>query len=161
MGLQAGVRRRAGVRRGGAGVGALRADDEPPDESPSDALAEAAHWVQQMVRELHEACPNHPVLKDLEKVGNGVFEDDYSLSSDLPHFRVPSWFFRFRRDSDAAYLWLDDGAVWISPWHPLRPRRRQPGRTERRLASIREALDALNVPRRPARRWWQFWKAEN
>jgi hypothetical protein len=126
-----------------------------------DALDSAAHWVQEMVRGLHDAFPNHPVLQDLEKVGNGVFEDDYSNIWDLPHFHaaVPSWFFRFRRDSETAYMWLDDGGVWISPWHPLRPRRRHPGRTELRVANFREALDALNVPWRPARRWWEFWKA--
>src|SRR5262245_64590318 len=139
----------------------MNADDEPTDDPAPDALADAAHRVQEMVRALREACPDHPVLQDLEKIGNGVFEDDYSNIWDLPHFRdrIPGWFFRFRRNSEAAYMWQDDGGVWISPWHSMRPRRRQPGRTERRVASVREALDTLNVSRRPARRWWRLSQA--
>jgi|SRR5262245_44011943 len=149
-------------------AGGEPADDAPSDKlaafwvQMSDELAEAANWIQKIVRAIHEACPNHPVLQDLEKVGNGVFEDDHSNLWDLPHFQpIPGLFFRFRRGSDTAYMWLFDGGTWISPWHPLRPRRRQPGRTEHRVAGIRDALEAVNTPRRPTRRWWRLWKAEN
>ena len=52
-----------------------------------------------------------------------------------------------------AYLWVSDGEVFLSPWHPEGGRGR--GREVRRFYSMDEALDLLATP--PCRPWWRFW----
>jgi hypothetical protein len=93
------------------------------------------------------AHDGHPVHGWFEKIGNGVFEDDHTVSS-MP---APHLIYRFRRGERVAYVWEADGwFVW--PWRRTRSRA---SRAVVRVADFKAALDELARPPRP---WWRFWE---
>jgi hypothetical protein len=92
---------------------------------------------------------DHPVAGLFEQFGNGIFEDDHSVRSEIPapHFFV----YRFRHGSQTAYIW-HEGEIWfVSPWRHMKRRRH---RTVETVESFRAALDRLLPLPRP---WWKFW----
>ena len=118
-------------------------DDEPGAYLTTDQLPEP---MRSFIRRLDEYA-GHAARPWFEKMGNGVFEDDYSTRG-LPG---PWWIYRFRRGSETAYLWEQDGKWWVRPWSDMR---RSRGARIEWVASLGAALDRLTAVRRP---WWRFW----
>jgi hypothetical protein len=79
----------------------------------------------------------HPAVAWVERVGNGVFEDDFS-----PHcWPIPCWVYRFIRGQEAAYIWQEESSWFVRGWHPLQGRRGPPDPSE--VFSFQDALDQL------------------
>jgi hypothetical protein len=112
-------------------------------EAMGAALARVLfHWIV-----LHR---DHPAAAHFEMLGNGIFEDDHSLSGELPapHFFI----FRFTCGSHAAYVWRDGESWAVTSWRRIRGGRR---RNVEAVGSFRDALDRLLPLPRP---WWKFWR---
>ena len=98
---------------------------------------EAQRLGEQLWRPINEHH-GHPAVAWVDRVGNGVFEDDYSLKP----WPIPTlWVYRFRRGNKAAYIW-QEGEFWlVRRWHPLRDSRQPPEPIE--VFSFEAALDRL------------------
>ena len=108
---------------------------EPPR---CDAKLEAAR--QRLGAQLWEPINehrSHPAVAWVNKVGNGLFKDDFSE----PCWPVPCWVYRFLRGLDAAYIWHEESTWFARGWHPMRSRRTPPDPSE--VTSFGAALDRL------------------
>src|SRR3954465_15043474 len=88
---------------------------------------------------------HHPAHGWFEKIGNGIFEDDWTISG-LP---APHPIYRFRRGELTAYVWQTEDGWFVRPWHRMRGRRSS---AVVRVTDLRAALDELARPSRP---WWR------
>jgi hypothetical protein len=81
---------------------------------------------------------SHPAVEWFEKVGNGLFEDDYTSK---PWHTPTFWMYRFRCENKVAYLWQEED-IWIMrSWHPLRGRKKPPEPKE--VYTFEAGLDQL------------------
>jgi hypothetical protein len=109
----------------------------PPAPDPLERRAATQRLGEELWRPINEHR-SHPAVEWFEKVGNGMFEDDYSSKPwHTPHF----WVYRFRRGNEAAYLWQDGETWFVRCWHPLRGRQQPPEPTE--VYSFEAGLDRL------------------
>ena len=79
---------------------------------------------------------SHPATAWLDCVGNGVFEDDQTPKP----WCIPTWVYRFRRGSQAAYIWQQGDCWLVRRWYS--PRGGQPPEPAE-LFSFAAALDVL------------------
>jgi hypothetical protein len=100
-------------------------------------LLEDWHAVTSQMFALADRHQSHPVVATLEKIGNGVFEDDYGPTA----WPIPWMIYRFRRDDEVAYVWQEDECWLVRAWHPLRGGGEPPSVQE--VASFAAALDWL------------------
>jgi hypothetical protein len=109
-------------------------DPPVPDSGQVDAAAQGlGEQLWQPIKE-HRG---HPALAWMDRIGNGVFEDDHSESC----WPVPSWIYRFTRQAQAAYVWQEASSWFVRSWHPLRGERKPPDAAE--VFSFAQALDHL------------------
>ena len=57
----------------------------------------------------------HPTIAWMDRVGNGLFEDDYSQGC----WPVPHFVYRFTRRESAAYIWQEGCSWFVRGWHLL------------------------------------------
>jgi hypothetical protein len=118
------------------------ADDTPERErKPTpEEIAEREAEFQRHAAKLFEPIERnrgHPAVRWFEKIGNGMFEDEYGEFV----WPVPWTVFRFRRGNLAAYVWEEDGRWHVRTWATLRREPREPAIREAR--TVEEALDHL------------------
>jgi hypothetical protein len=106
----------------------------PPDPEESDR---ATQRLGERLWQPINAHTNHPTLRWFDRVGNGLFEDDYSPCS----WPVPCWVYRFSKERMAAYIWQEEGSWFVRTWHSIRSHRKPPDPTE--VFSFEGALDRL------------------
>jgi hypothetical protein len=88
---------------------------DPPRPDPAELDAEAQRLGEVLWRPVND-YRGHPAVAWLDRVGNGVFEDDHSQGC----WPVPHWVYRFTRGGSAAYIWQERGSWFVRGWHPLR-----------------------------------------
>lgn len=118
-------------------AGFTRADTRnlpPPD--PTEREAEVQRVGELLWRPVNDHR-DHPAVAWMDRVGNGLFEDDYSPSC----WPVPHCVYRLTRGSSAAYIWQAGGSWFVRGWHPLRGRHSPPEPSE--VSSFPAALDRL------------------
>ncbi len=107
-----------------------------PDVRELDA---AAQRLGELLSEPIREHQDHPAVVWMDRVGNGLFEDDFTE----PCWPVPWWIYRFTRRTEAAYIWAQGGVWFVRRWHPLRGFRKSPEPVE--VSSFEEALDLLTT----------------
>lgn len=75
----------------------------------------------------------------MDRVGNGLFEDDYSAIC----WPVPHWIYRFTREVSAAYVWQEGQTWFVRGWHPLKSYEKAPEPVK--VFSFEEALNWLSA----------------
>src|SRR5262249_54955763 len=81
---------------------------------------------------------DHPAAAWIDRVGNGLWEDDYM------HRPCPGptyWVYRFKRGAEAAYIWQEDGCWFARGWYPQQGPGEPPDPSE--VFSFLEGLDHL------------------
>ncbi len=109
--------------------------DLPPasQAEPNQQVQGLGELLWRPIQENHD----HPAIGWFDRVGNGLFEDDYSgISWPYPH---P--IYRFSRERFAAYIWQVEGIWFVRGWHPLRESGPPP--EARAVASLTAALELL------------------
>jgi hypothetical protein len=109
---------------------------KPPPPSQAERDAEVQRFGELLWRPINEQR-GHRALAWMDRVGNGIFEDDRSQHC----WPVPHWIYRFSRGRSAAYIWQEDGSWFVRAWHPLRSRGSPPEPVE--VISFEAALDRL------------------
>lgn len=107
-----------------------------PRPDPAEHEAEVQRVGELLWRPINEHR-GHPAVAWLDRVGGGLFEDDYSPGC----WPVPHWVYRFTRRESAAYIWQEGGSWFVRGWHPLRGRGSPPEPAE--AFSFEAALDRL------------------
>jgi hypothetical protein len=108
---------------------------EAPPPDPREREREIQRLGEQLWQPINEHR-GHPAVAWIDRVGNGVFEDDHSERC----WPIPSWVYRFTRKGRAADIWQKGGSWFVRGWHPLRGQR--PPEPEE-MFSFAEALDRL------------------
>lgn len=109
---------------------------EPPRPDPAVYEAEAQRLEELLWRPINENH-GHPAIVWMDRVGNGLFEDDHSRGC----WPVPQWVYRFTRRGSAAYIWQVGSSWFARGWHPLRGRGSPPEPAE--VFSFEAALNRL------------------
>jgi hypothetical protein len=109
---------------------------DPPRPNPEESAAQAQCLGEELWRPINDHR-SHPATAWMDRVGNGMFEDD----STAKPFGIPTfWVYRFSRGKQAAYIWQEQGEWCVRGWHSLRGRRPpEPSR----VVSLEAALDVL------------------
>jgi hypothetical protein len=113
------------------------ADTHDPARPDPIKLDSATQQLGELLMRPINEHRGHPALAWMDRVGNGVFEDDSSRAC----WPVPQWVYRFTRGRAAAYIWQVEGSWFVRGWHPLRSRRRPPDPAK--VVSFVAALDRL------------------
>ena len=109
-----------------------------PRPDPAELEAEAQRLGELLWQPINE-YRSHPAVAWMDRVGNGLFEDDHSpICWPLPH-RV----YRFTHGSSAAYIWQKGSSWFFRGWHSLRGRGPSPEPAE--VFSFVAALDRLSA----------------
>ena len=87
----------------------------PPRPDPAELDAEAQRLGELLWRPINEHR-DHPAIAWMDRVGGGVFEDDYTQGC----WPIRHWVYRFTRGSSSAYIRQEDGSWFVRGWHPLR-----------------------------------------
>jgi hypothetical protein len=109
---------------------------DPPKADPRELGAEAQRLGEQLWQPINQHR-GHPAVAWVDRVGNGMFEDDYTPKP----WPVPTWVYRFLRANKAAYVWQEDNSWFVRGWHPMRSHRKPPEPAE--VFSFEAALDRL------------------
>jgi hypothetical protein len=109
---------------------------QPPPPDPEE-LDRATQRLGEQLWQPINAHSNHPSMVWFDRVGNGLFEDDYSSCC----WPVPCWVYRFSRGNMAAYIWQKEDSWFVRGWHPRRGRNMPPDPAE--VFSFEAALDRL------------------
>lgn len=75
------------------------------EDSPVDDQLE---WAAALVRLIPDHFPGHPAVDWYVGITNGIPE---------PGLPASGLFHRFRQAKHTAYLWVEDGVVFLCPWH--------------------------------------------
>jgi hypothetical protein len=81
----------------------------------------------------------HPALVWMDRVGNGMFEDDYSEKC----FPAPHTVYRFTCGESASYIWQQEESWFVRGWHPLKGDTMPPEPVQ--VFSFGAALDYLSA----------------
>jgi hypothetical protein len=109
---------------------------EPPLPDPRELEATSQRLMKEICKPINENR-GHPALVWMERVSNGVFQDDRSR----PYWPIPWWVYRFTRGNDAAYIWQMESSWFVRGWHSKRGDGPSPGPAE--VPSFKAALDHL------------------
>jgi hypothetical protein len=109
---------------------------DPPRSDLAERVAEVQRLGELLWRPINEHC-GHPTVAWMDRVGNGMFEDDHSTIC----WPVPHWVYRFTRGASAAYVWQEGESWYVRDWHPLRGCGEPPGPAQ--VFSFEAALDRL------------------
>jgi hypothetical protein len=109
---------------------------DPPRPHPAELEAAAQRLGERLWQPINQNR-GHPAVTCMDRVGNGVFEDDQSPLC----WPVPCRVYRLIRGREAAYIWQEEGSWFVRRWHPLRSRRRAPEPSE--VFSFEAGLDRL------------------
>jgi hypothetical protein len=107
-----------------------------PDPKRKDREAAAQRLGEQLRRPIDEHRA-HPAVAWFDRVGNGLFEDDYTEHC----WPIPWWVYRFTRRGEAAYVWQEEASWFVRDWHPLRGHREPPAAVD--VFSFEDALGRL------------------
>ena len=110
---------------------------DPPLPDPAELDAATQRLGEQLWQPINEHR-SHPAIAWVDRVGNGVFEDDHTAK---PWPISTFWVYRFTRGREAAYIWQEEDLWLVRGWHPLRSRRSPPEPVE--VSSFEAALDRL------------------
>jgi hypothetical protein len=108
----------------------------PPHPDPEELDAATQRLAQQLWQPINEHR-SHPAIAWMDRVGNGMFEDDSSGES----WPVPCWVYRFTHRAEGAYVWQEGGSWFVRGWHALRGGGEPPDPEE--VFSFEAALDRL------------------
>jgi hypothetical protein len=103
---------------------------------PAKLFAETQLLGAQLWQPINEHR-DHPAVAWIDRVGNGMFEDDCSEIC----WPVLHWIYRFTRAGSGAYIWQEGGSWYVRNWHPLQGESDAPNPAE--VCSIEAALDRL------------------
>lgn len=92
---------------------------DPPRPDPAELEQATQQIGERLWRPINENR-GHAAVKWVDKVGNGLFEDDHTP---MPWAMPTSGVYRFRRGTKAAYLWQEGGSWFVRGWYSLRGRR--------------------------------------
>jgi hypothetical protein len=109
---------------------------DPPQADLAELDAEVQRRGELLWRPIN-ANRGHPAVVWMDRVGNGLFEDDGGRG-DWP---IPHPVYRFTRKGSGAYAWEEAGLWFVRGWHPLRARGDPPATVA--VESFRAALDQL------------------
>ena len=92
-------------------------DPPPPGPAELEAERQRVAEVTEMLRRPLNENRDHPAVALIDRIGNGLFEDDYTPSPwPIPTFCV----YRFKNGNEFAYIWQEGGYWFVRGWHPLR-----------------------------------------
>jgi hypothetical protein len=109
---------------------------DPPRADPAELDAQTQRLGALLWQPINEHR-SHPAVAWLDRVGNGVFEDDHARRC----WPVPHWVYRFTRNGSAAYIWQEGDSWFVRRWHLLPGRDLPPDPVE--VPSFEAALDRL------------------
>jgi hypothetical protein len=110
---------------------------DPARPDPAEPEGEGQRLGELLWRPINENR-GHRALAWIDRVGNGVFEDDHSPSC----WPAPHRVYRFTRRGLGAYIWQEGGSWYVRGWHPLRGRLSPPDPAK--VFSFEAALDQLS-----------------
>jgi hypothetical protein len=113
------------------------ADTQEASRPDPQELGAASQKLGEQLWQPLEEHRGHPAVAWMDRVGNGLFEDDYTK----PCGPAPWLVYRFTRQAKAAYVWQQESSWFVRGWHARHGRRKPPEPVE--VLSFKAALDVL------------------